>query len=469
LKSFKILATVILFAPCALAQQHAALPKDLPAYGPEKPLQAPSVKIAKLDNGLTVWLVSRPGFPKVSYAVAVRGGLAADPSDRPGISELLSKTIDQGTQSRTARQIAEEFQGAGGDLTADAEKDSIRVSTTILSSKADAALTVLADILQKASFPDSEVDLAKRNLADSLRQQEASPFFLATRAMAKVLFGDNPYHVTSPTQESIAAATPADLRKVYAQRFRPDQALFVAVGDFEGEKMLDVVKSKFGSWKAPPEVPLAAPAPPAGVPAHAVFIVARPGSVQTTLQFGAFGPLRSDPDYEATKVANAIYGGTFGSRLVTNIREDKGYTYSPGARLQTYRSAGVLTTRADVRNQVTAASFNEIVYELNRLVTTSPTPEELAQARRYLVGIEAIRLQVRDAVCRELAGLWVANLPPEKIEIYSKKIATITAADVDSAAKKYFPASRATVVAVGEDKVVRDALAPFGLPIQSAP
>jgi zinc protease len=466
----KLVGIVMLFASCAFAQkQQTPLPKDLPPYGPEKPLEAPSVKIAKLDNGLTVWLVSKPGFPTLSYSVSVRGGLAADPSDRPGISELLSNTIDQGTKSRNAKKIAEDFQGAGGDLSANAEKDSIEVSTTVLAAKAEPAMAVLADILQNASFPDDEVALAKSNLADSLQQQEADPGFLASRAVANVLFGKNPYHVISPTKGSIAASTSADLRKIYAQRFRPDQAVFIAVGDFQNEKMLELVKSNFGAWKSPAESPIAETPRFTPDPPHAVFVVERPGSVQTTIEFAAPGPLRGDPDFESAVVANAIYGGTFGSRLTSNIREEKGYTYSPHTSVNTYRAAGALVSHADVRNAVTAATVNEITYELNRLVTTSPTPDELSQAKRFLVGIQAISLQSRASVARALAALWVKSLPPEEIGIYGKKVAATTADDVDSAAKKYFPASRAAIVAVGEASVVREALAPFGMPIQTAP
>jgi predicted Zn-dependent peptidase len=273
----------------------------------------------------------------------------------------------------------------------------------------------------------------------------------------------------SPTPESIAASTPADLRKIYAQRFRPDQTVFIAVGDFRNEKMLELVKTNFGAWKAPAESPIAQTARLNPEPTHAVFLVERPGSVQTTIELAAAGPLRSDPDYESAVVANAIYGGTFGSRLTLNIREDKGYTYSPFAALNTYGAAGDFVTRADVRNAVTGATYNEMSYELNRMVTTSPTAEELTQAKRFLVGIEAIRLQVRSSVARALADLWVKNLPPEEIGIYGKKVAATTSDDVDAAAKKYFPASRAAIVAVGEGKVVRDALAPFGIPIQPAP
>ncbi len=468
MKALVISCFALLFAGPAVAQK-APLPKDLPPYGPETPLAAPAVKSAKLDNGLTVWLVSEPGFPKVSVTLAVRGGFAADPADRPGISDLLAKTIDQGTAIRNARQIAQDLQGAGGDLGANPGRDSLTVSTSFLSSKLDKGLTVFADVARNATFPEDEVTLAKRNAIDELKQQESQPSFLASRAMAKVLFGSSPYHVMSPSQESITASTSDDLRKIYAERFRPDQALLVAVGDFDNGQMLAQIKTRFDSWKTPATAPVPAPAAYSVAPPHAIFIVPRPESVQTTLMLAMFGPLRSDPDYEAALVANAVYGGTFGSRLVSNIREDKGYTYSPFALLQTYRVAGVLATRADVRNEVTGPTFNEITYELNRLVTTSPSADELKQAERYLVGTEAIQLQSRDAVAGELARLWINGLPPEEIGVYGRKVAAISADDVNQAARKYLPAAKAAIVAVGEEKVIREALLPFGISIQALP
>jgi zinc protease len=202
---------------------------------------------------------------------------------------------------------------------------------------------------------------------------------------------------------------------------------------------------------------------------RAIFFVARPGSVQTTLAVATFGPTRRDPDYAATEVANAIYGGMFGSRLIKNIREDKGYTYSPRASLQTRREVGVLQTRADVPNEVTGATLNEIDYELDRMATTSPERGEITRAQRYLVGFKAILLQLQGRVASELASLWVDGLPPEELGGESEKIQRVTVNDVDRAAVKYFPAFRQTIVAVGEEKVARDQLAPFGLPFQTTP
>ena len=466
---FASLAALTVGLP-ASAQKDKPLPKDLPPFGPEKPLQTPRVQQTTLENGLTIWLVSEPGFPKIFYDVVILGGYAADPKDRPGLSDLLAATIDQGTTSRNARQIAEQLQDAGGDLSASASRDALSVSAGVLSSKSSEGLTILADVLQNATFPDSEVALAKRNLLDSLDSQEADPHFLANRALARVMFGNGPYSVISPTKESLTAATAAELRAEYARRLRPDKVLLVAVGDFTADQMLSLVRQKFANWRSHASAAEPPPASPTiGDLPHAIYFVSRPNSVQTTIELAAFGPKRGDPDYAAAVVANAIYGGTFGSRLTSNIREDKGYTYTPGSFLQTFRSAGTLRTQADVRNAVTGPSLNEIFYEMNRLATTSPTDRELEQAKRYLVGMEAIQMQAHSAVGGQLASLWLQGLPPEEIGAYSKKIAAMNASDVDAAARKYFPASRTAIIAVGEEKVIRDQLALFGLPIHPAP
>ena len=456
-------------APNALAQEkHPPLPKDLPPYGPTVPFRAPKVEVKKLSNGLTLWMVPRPGYPKVALAVAIRGGMAADPADRPGLSQLLMDTLDQGTKTQSARQIAEDIQGAGGDLSGDSRADILLVSTDVLAEDTDKALAVVADVLQNATFPDDEVALAKRNAAQDLRGNEADPGFLANRLLAKEVFGSHPYSVTSPTQESISKTQAGELRGNYVRRFRPDQTLLVAVGDFQSAGFAAEAEKVFGGWQAPSGPPVAATAKPSEQNPHAVFMVERPGSVQTTFAIASFGPIQSDPDYAATQVATAIYGGMFGSRLVRNIREDKGYTYSPYSYLQTRAHAGVLQTHADVRNAVTGASLNEIDYELNRMATTAPTEEELESAKRYLVGLNAIRLQSQGSVASRLATLWSYGLPPEELERESERVQKVTAEDVEKAGAKYFPAAHQTIVAVGEEKVIEEQLAPFGLKIQKS-
>ena len=453
----------------AMAQEKVPpLPKELPPYGPLVPFATPNVTVTKLPNGLTVWRVPRPGFPKVALTLAVRGGRAYDPKDQPGVSDLLMAVMDQGTKTRSARQIAEAFAAAGGDLSGDLRPDALLSSVQVLGDKVDGALEVLADIAENATFPDDEVALAKTDALQNLEAQEAEPTFLAQRALAKALYGDHGYAVISATADAINKTTAGDLRAAYRQRFRPDQSLLVAVGDFDPNALEAAIEKDFGGWTAPSDAPLPEPPRPAGNNPHAIFLVPRAGSVQTSLWLGAFGPRRGDPDYAATQVANAIYAGMFGSRLIRNIREDKGYTYSPGGSIQLRAQAGTLQTRADVRNTVTGPSLNEIFYELNRMATTDPSADEVATAQRYLVGTNAIFLQIQSAVGSELGWLWVYGLPPGALGQESANIQKVTAEDVAAAGRKYFAAARQTVVAVGEDSVVRGQLGVFGLPIEAA-
>jgi predicted Zn-dependent peptidase len=448
----------------AAAQQKAQpLPKDLPPYGAIQPFRQPAVQASRLSNGLTVWLVPEPGFPKVAFAVAVRGGLSADPADRPGLADLLANVLTQGTRTRSSRQIAEEMQGAGGDISASARADSIFVTAQVLASRTEPAMAVLSDVLQNATFPDDEFEIARSNAADNLRAQEADPSFVGTRALYKAMFGDHPYATISPTQASLAALTPADLRREYARRFRPDQALLVCVGDFDPARMSAAIESSLGKWAAPqtPALPALA-ATPTTTP-HAMFTLARPNSVQTTLLVATLGPNRASPDYAASRVATAIFGGMFGSRLIRNVREDKGYSYSPFAFLQTRRLTGVLITQADVRNAVTGASLNEVNYELNRMATTEPTDDEITTAHRYLIGNRAISLQSRASVASQLAALWVDNLPPDELGRESERMEKVTVKDVAEVGRKYFAAQRATVVAVGEQQVIDSQLSLFGM------
>ncbi|MBV9226063.1 MAG: insulinase family protein [Acidobacteriaceae bacterium] len=458
----------IMAARGAAAEKQPSLPKELPPYGPLKPLTAKDIRVTKLDNGLQVWLVPEQGFPKAAFALSVRGGLAADPKDRPGMADLLAEAVTEGTKTRTAKQLASEIQAAGGDLGANATSDSILLDVSVLAESATKAIALLADVAQNAMFPDKEVEIAKKNLSSSLEAEEAQPSFLAKRALYRALFPGHPYGVVSPTKESLAGTAAADLRREYTRRFRPDQALVVAVGDFDESQALLAIRSAFASWRAPSQPAVESASQPGNSHTAEVLYVPRPNSVQTTLYLGALAPSPVAPDYYAVQVANAIYGGMFGSRLIDNIREDKGYTYSPGANVSSYRETGVLVTRADVRNVVTGASFNEIGYELNRMASTAPTDAELEHAKRYMVGTLALSLQSRGAVARSLARLWTNSLPAEELWKQGEKLEHVSIPDVESAGHKYFPASRMTVVAVGDEKVIKESLSPFGLEFKKA-
>lgn len=465
----KLLPVSALIATCfAQGSSKPALPKDLPPAGPLKAVVAPTVEAHKLSNGMTVWLVQRTALPKVIFTLQVRGGDSLDPASAPGLARVVAKSIVEGTTSKSSREIAEAAQGAGGDLSTSVDSDSTQVILDALSEHAADAVALVADVAQHATFPDKEVAQVKSNMENELRSNEAEPSFLARRAWFRVVYGDHPYSIVAPTMKTLEGATPDSLKAMYGQAFRPDQSILVAVGSFEPAAMLKQIESAFGGWKASAVAP-AAVKEPKGEVVHKVYYLERPGSVQTTLVIGTTGPNLRAPDYPYLRLANTVYGGSFGSRLIQNIREDKGYTYSPFSRVSTRRWSGEILTNEDVRNAVTGASLKETFYELKRISTAPPTPDELSQAKQYLLGNTAVRMQSRDAVAALLGKYWIDDVAPQHLTEEMAAIQKATDTQVAQAGAKYLTPERMNVVAVGEKSIIVDQLKPFGMEVVAAP
>ncbi len=462
MKKTPALLAVLLLAPLtALAGDPPPLPKELPPYGADRPLPVPAIEKSTLPNGLLLWLVPRGGFPKVSMTLAVRGGRAFDPEGLAGVSELLSATMKEGAGKRSARQIAEELQAIGGDLSVSSGADAFYLSASSLSPGAPRLLDLLASVALAPSFPADEVALAKENALQELDVAESTPDFLASKAFAEAVYGAHPYRTVAADRATIGKTTPELLRKEHARRFRPDAALLVVAGDFDAAATRAAVAKAFGAWKAAGDpLPPLPPSPPARP--REIRLVDRPGSVQSTVVSGRPGPAATDPDFYDVLVANTLYSEAFSSRLVTNIREQKGYTYSPSGSFTSRRAGGLLEVQADVRNAVTGATLLEVFYELDRLAATKPTDEELAGAKRYQAGLYLLRNQVQSAVATTLAHDWVDGLPPEALGEFVPKVNAVTAEGVQAAGRRYFPAATQTVVVVGDAKEARPQLELWG-------
>ncbi len=455
-----LLTLVVGLAVPALATEQKPLPKEIPPFGPDKPLPAPRILKSTMAEGLTVWLVPRTGFPKVTAVLAVRGGTAADPKDLEGTSQILADLLKEGTARRSSQQIAEELQAIGGSISAGASDDAITVAVDGLASGTTRVLEILADVARHASFPAEEVELAKANTLQQLQVKESTPEFLSEKALASAVFGDHPYRIVAPTPEAVKQLTQDVLRREFTRRFRPDTALLVVVGAFDPALAAKTVSKELGGWKGtgpvvPDAPPLSGPRP------REIFFVRRPGSVQSVVALGRTGPGLADPSYFAGVLANTIYGGSFSSRLTQNIREEKGYTYSPHSSFTTFRSGGSLRTVAEVRNEVTAATLNEMFYELDRMGSTDVTAEELKGAQRLQTGLYLMRNQVQGTVASQLASYWVKGMPPEFLAEYVGKVNAVTSPEVREAGRSLFPSRLQTVVVVGDESVKKD-LEQFG-------
>ena len=457
-------AAAALVGPALLvASEKKPLPSELPAFGADKPLPVPEIAQSKLPNGLSVWLVRRSGFPRAAVVLAVRGaGTAADPKSAEGITELLAAAAREGTATRSSRALAEELQAVGAEIGANGTADALYLTASGLGSGAPKMLEVMADVARNASYPQAEVELAKENALQGLAARESTPEFQAQKALARAVYGDHPYHVVAPSRETLQSATAAQLRQEHARRFHPERSLLVVVGEFDTVAVQAAITRHFGAWKGVGQAEPDTPALPAAAAARRLLIAPRAGSVQSQIVIGRPAATVTDPGYYPLLVANTICAGSFGSRLVENIREDKGYSYSPGGGIAARARGGLLTARAEVRTEVTAAALNEMFYEQDRMGATLPSDEELQRAKRYQGGLYLLRNQIQGTVAQTLATNWVNGLPPQALGEFVTKVNAVTADQVREAGRTYFPSARQTVVVVGEEAKLKDELAQFG-------
>lgn len=456
-----LIALLVSAALCPAAFAAASLPAELPAFAPDKPLPVPEVQRHTLDNGLQVWVVPRDGVPRVDYVLAFRNaGLAADAADTPAFASMLAGLMTEGTSERDSRQIAEAAQGMGGGIGAYASNDGFVVNANALPSKAADMAALLAEVTRAPSFPDKEIELAKANALQGLKAAEAQPGFRAERAMLAALYGDHPYSRTQATEAGIAAVDRERLVAEHARRLRPDNALLVIAGRIDQAEAMALAERHFGDWQAEGEAPSATPAARTGAQPTRVLLN-REGSVQSTVRIGRPAVRATHPDQIPLQLASTVLGGSFSSRLMQNLREEKGYTY--GARLgqRSQAAGGALVSSADVRNEVTGAAVGEFFAEFNRLASEPVPAQELDMNKRYVAGSYLISNQLQRSVAGTLASNWLVGLPPDYLGEFVPRIREVTAEQVQAMGRKYFQPAQQSIVVVG-DKAVLDQLGQFG-------
>ena len=432
-----------------------------PQPAPPRPVQWPPMTEKKLDNGLTVVLVPLHNVPKVEADLTFFTGRGTAYKEKPGVAPLAARVLSEGTAKRSSKQIKEDLRAIGGDLNVTTDVDATTITSSALSDFTPRLFELLSDIAQHASYPKNEVELAKANLANEIEENRSQPYFLGQEQMAKALFGATSYGFTVPDPKVLPKVTAESLREFARAHYVPNDAVLIVVGDIEPGAALAEVKEAFGGWARGP----AAPAVAAMFPKRdkrTIYFVDRPGSVQSTIFFGALAPARKSPDYIALRTADTIFGGAFYSRLTRNIRESKGYTYSPGSSAFLQRYAGSETVSAAVRNEVTGPTILEILYELDRMRVEPVSAEELASAKSYSNGTMALEMESQAGFAGRIRTIYVYGLPRDFLQTFSEKVNALTPADIQRAAAKYFDTYHGAIVVVGDYKAVASQVTPFG-------
>jgi zinc protease len=439
---------------------HEPLSPLVPALAAESPVHWPARTEQTLPNGLHVVLVESHTIPKFNGQLLFRSGNAAA-ADTFGLAEMTATVMRTGTASRSCPQIEEELRRLGADLSASAGADTSALSFSGLTEYAGELLELIADLAQHASFPAEEFERERRQALEALKVERATPGFLAGERLRKVLFGPHPYASVSPTEQQLQAFTLAELKAFYRAHYVPGDALLILVGDFSAQAVLAQVEKIFGAWL--PAAPPAPDFPPVPQPRHRkVHLVHLPGSVQTQLLLGNHAITRAHEDWFRLSLANTLFGGAFNSRLIMNIREQKGYTYSPRSSVHPLRQYGYFSVSAAVRNDVVAATLTEVFYELDRMRALPVSEAELADARNYMSGVFSLGLATQDGLTGQLVLVYLNKLAGDYLETYRDKIRALTGQDVLLAARKYFDSANAQIVAVGDRAQIEAPAALFG-------
>ncbi len=439
-----------------------ALSPHIPALGPERPVVWPRQSRARLANGLEIALVESHTIPKFNGQLYFRSGnAAATAASEPGLAGITASVLRTGTALRNSQQIEEALRGMGADLSSGSSADTSVISFAGLADHREPLLQLVAELAAQASFPEAEFERERRQLLEGLRIERTTPGFLAGERIRKVLFGKHPYATVAPTEAQVESYRLAQLPEFYRRNYRPANALLVLVGDFDAAEMRAQVERSFGAWQgAAPDAAADPPLPE--IHGRRVYVVHLPGAVQAQITVGNHAITRKSPDWQRATLANAIYGGAFHSRLVLNIREQKGYTYSPRSALHALRQHGYFSVSAAVRGEVVAATLSEIFYELDRIRSLRVSDEELADARNYLAGTFSLGLGTQDGIAGQLGGVLLEEMPDDYLETYRARMQALTADDVLEAARRYFDSANAQIVVVGDRAHIESQAALFG-------
>ena len=431
-------------------------PAAVPKVGPFRSTRLPAVDERTLGNGLRALAVRKAGIPLVQARLVL-------PAPRPKATDadrakqmVLAETLLSGTQRRDSVEVAEALQRMGATLDVHADSEDVRLHGSALSPSLGDFLALIGELLAEPAFPKGEVEIERARKAQEVLLQRAEPAVIARAAFKRRLFGEHPYAGGLPEPEVVAQVSAADLRRYFTSRVTAQDGLLILVGDLRPAKTLDAAEAALGSWTGAARVSRLPALPP--IEPGPIQLVDRPGAAQSNVRIGGPALTRQDAALPALLLANMIFGGYFSSRLVENIRERKGYTYSPRSWIDHQPLGSVLNVSADVGTEVTAPALLEMRYELGRMATLPVSAEELDSARRYLIGTTALSTQTQSGLAEYLLALSLAGLGFDYLRDLPKRLEKVTVEEVQDAAAEYLAPARLPTVIVGDAKAVRASL-----------
>jgi len=438
----------------------------LPTPGTDPEVKFPAFQRTTLSNGLKLILAERHAIPLVNFNLRVDAGFAADQSAMAGAGTLTMQMLDEGTARRTAQQISEELALLGANVGAVSGLDSSGVHLSALSSTLDQALDIYQDVILNPAFPEADFQRLQKQLLARIQQEKTEPFGMALRVFPKLLYGSghaygNPL-TGSGTEASVTKLTRADLRKFHDTWFKPNNATLVIVGDTTLQEITPKLEKLFGAWK-PGEVPAKNLATVEHQKKPVVYLIDRPGSIQSVILAGDAGLPKSNPHEIAIETMNTVLGGAFTSRMNMNLREDKHWAYGAGTVVVPARGQGPFVAYAPVQTDKTKEAMAEMDKELRGILGKRPiTQDELTTAQKNQTLSLPGRWETIGAVGDSIGEIVNFGLPDDYFTTYPDKVRALTVSDLEAAATEVVHHGQLVWVVVGDRSKIEPSVRELG-------
>lgn len=428
----------------------------------ESPLALPPTRTSQLANGMSVITAERRGLPLVAVRLELLAGSATDGASKAGLAEFASQLLRRGTKNRTADEIDEAVERVGGSLGIDVDVDSVAISVSLPSEHLAAALDVIADLAMNPKFPPAEVASAKARTLAALANDLDDPSSIADKAATFYALEGHPYgNPGGGWTRTVKTFNRGDALAFHARAFAPDRAALYVVGDTGGVDVDALAKKRFGKWARAEtgfgELP---PVPePVG---KRVILVDKDDATQTQIRIVSRGIPRNDPSYFACAVSAGVLGGGFTSRLMEEIRVNRGLSYGVSSRFFSFRRGGEFAISTFTKTETTAEAIQVALDVTRGLAEQGPTGEELLRTKTYVNGLFPLQLETNEQLARMLADLRLYGIGDDYVSRFRERVSAVTADQVREAARTHFPLENYTLVCVGKARAIQKALKPFG-------
>jgi zinc protease len=425
----------------------------------------PAFERATLSNGLKLVVANRAAVPVVQLSLLVDAGYASDQGGAPGTAKLAANMLDEGTKTRSALEISDALQRLGATLSTGANVDQTTVSLSALKSNLDPSLAIFADVVRNPSFPEKDFERIKKQQLAAIEQESVQPISIAMRVLPRLAFGPghaygNPL-TGSGTVASVKGLTRKDVEGWYRAWIRPGAATLVVTGDTTLAEIKPKLERLLGGWTGG-ETPKknVGPVPP---PAAGLYVIDRPGAIQSLVLVGTVTPPRNNPAEIPQEVMNTVLGGQFIARINMNLREDKHWSYGAGTAFIDARGPRPFIGYASVQADKTKESIQELLKEFRGIRgDRPPTPEELATAQASLTLSLPGQWETGRAVLGSIAEIVRFGFDDRYFDGWASRVRAVKLGEVSKAAQLIDPAHLVWVV-VGDRKKIEPGLRELGL------